>query len=281
MITQNALGAISRSANCMRICAHRHRETAAYRCSRVEREASARARGQVLHDAAWPACRGSLGLREERRGERSRGVQAIRAIGRYRYMFARWEETRMRIQSFVSALFAIAICQLAACGGDDGDSDLSCDSYCTSIMANCSGTNQQFGSMEQCMSSCSHYPVGKAEDTTGNTLGCRTYHAGSPAKNVPAEHCIHAGPGGAGPCGSNCEGFCTLVLGSCTGANAQYGGDMNTCMAACSGFAVMPLYSTSQTSGNTLSCRLYHASVASEMPDTHCAHTAVTSAPCK
>ena len=193
----------------------------------------------------------------------------------------------MRIQSFIGAVFAIAISSLAACGGDDGgSSDLTCESYCTSLMSNCTATNQQFSSMENCMSSCAHYPEGDVADTTGNTLGCRTYHAGSPAKNVPTEHCVHAGPGGAapggtGPCGSTCESFCTLVLGSCTGANAQYGGDMNTCMTACAGFPMTPMYSSSQTGGNSFACRLYHATVASGSPDTHCKHTAAASDTCK
>jgi hypothetical protein len=86
------------------------------------------------------------------------------------------------------------------------------------------------------MTSCSSYPVGDVADTSGNTLGCRTYHAGAPAMTAPDMHCRHAGPGGNGACGDDCLGFCTLVLGSCTGEYAQFGGDMNTCMTACSGF---------------------------------------------
>lgn len=188
----------------------------------------------------------------------------------------------MHTSSFAMWSLAIAIAGLAACGGDDGGSDpLSCDNYCTTIMANCTGpANQQYGSMADCMTSCQQYPLGEAFGDTGdNTLGCRAYHA-TGAMSLPDVHCRHAGPGGDGVCGANCAGFCTLVLGSCTGSNAQYNGDMTTCLNSCNSFATMPSYSASATSGNSFACRLYHATAASGNPGLHCAHTAATSATC-
>jgi len=188
----------------------------------------------------------------------------------------------MRISSFAIWFLATAISSLTACGGgDDGGmtSELTCANYCTAITANCTGTNQQFSGMNECMSSCMHYPVGVAADTSGNTLGCRTYHAGA-AMTGPDVHCRHAGPGGDGVCGANCESFCALVLGECTGALMQYGGDMGTCMTACAGFATTPAYNSSQTSGNTFACRLYHATAASVNPTTHCPHTGASGGPC-
>jgi hypothetical protein len=192
----------------------------------------------------------------------------------------------MRISSF-GIMWIIAITGLAACSDDGGTTadgppaiELTCANYCTRITANCTGTNQQFGMMSQCMATCTSYPLGAAADTAGATLGCRLYHAGTPAMTDPAVHCRHAGPGGDGACGANCLGFCTLVLGSCTGANAQYGGDMNTCMTACGGYATTPLYNSMQTGGDTFACRLYHATVASADPGNHCAHTAADSGPC-
>ncbi|HWU90638.1 MAG TPA: hypothetical protein VN253_25405 [Kofleriaceae bacterium] len=163
---------------------------------------------------------------------------------------------------------------------DSPPAQLGCASYCSSIMSNCTGSVQQYTSMSDCMSSCARFPVGTAADMSGNTLGCRTYHAGA-AAGAPAVHCRHAGPGGNGACGGDCEGFCTVVLGSCTGANLQYNGDMATCMTACNGFATNPPYNTMQTGGNTFACRLYHATVASGAPNVHCPHTAVASGPCQ
>jgi hypothetical protein len=198
----------------------------------------------------------------------------------------------MRISSFARWMFAITITVLAACGDDGGGAtadapqadgppavELTCASYCMRITANCTGTNQQFGQMSECMASCTQYPLGTAADMGGNTLGCRLYHAGA-AMTGPDVHCRHAGPGGDGACGANCLGFCTVVLGSCTGANEQYGGDMNTCMTACGGYATDPPYNSMQTSGDTFACRLYHATAASANPAVHCAHTAANSGPC-
>ena len=40
--------------------------------------------------------------------------------------------------------------------------------------------------------------VGDPADTSGNTLYCRIYHGGAPAKADPDTHCTHAGPDGTG-----------------------------------------------------------------------------------
>lgn len=190
----------------------------------------------------------------------------------------------IRISIFVLLLTAFT----AACGDDGGDNtpdgqntQLSCSNYCTTLMSNCSAANQQFGTIGECMSSCTHYPLGAAADLAGNTLGCRTYHAGTPAVTDPTTHCRHAGPGGANGCGANCEGFCTLVLSSCTGGNQQYNGDMGACLTSCGTFNTTPLYDASKRGGDTFACRLYHATAASADPGLHCKHTAAISDTCK
>src|SRR5688572_10176169 len=129
---------------------------------------------------------------------------------------------------------------LLACGDDGGSTPIdaptggtpSCSTYCTTIATNCSGANLQYGMATDCTNTCGHFPVGTAADTSGNTLGCRSYHA-MMAAGDPGLHCKHAGPGGDGACGANCLGFCTLVMGACTGANQQHGGAIATCMSAC------------------------------------------------
>jgi hypothetical protein len=45
-------------------------------------------------------------------------------------------------------------------------------------------------------------------------------------------------------------------------------------------FATDPASTSAVTSGNSLSCRIYHATAASVDPGTHCPHTAMTSATC-
>src|SRR5262249_44955799 len=109
---------------------------------------------------------------------------------------------------------------------------------------------------------------GAAADTSGDTLGCRIYHAGNAAMD-PATHCVHAGPSGGGHCGTACEGFCSLVVAECP---TQYptAGD---CMTTCAGHPADPPVSTAVTTGNSRSCRIYHAVAAASDPTTHCPHT--------
>jgi hypothetical protein len=176
----------------------------------------------------------------------------------------------------------LAVLLLAACGSDSnnsgidapggesgsGSGTLDCASYCTKITANCTGANNQYGSMATCVASCAHFPVGAISDLSGNTLGCRLYHAGAAAAD-PGTHCIHAGPSGGTVCGQPCDGFCSLVTAECA---TQYP-SAGTCATQCANYATTPLYSAAVTSGNSLSCRIYHATAASTDPTTHCPHT--------
>ena len=171
---------------------------------------------------------------------------------------------------------------LAACGGgDDGGPDAalaSCADYCSSIQDNCTATNTQYTSPDQCMAACMAFDSGSAGDQSGNSLQCRAYHANA-ALGDPDTHCVHAGPGGAGACGNNCEGFCTIVMDACTGANEAYA-SMAECMTACDAFDDTESYDISDTSGDTLACRLYHAQVGTVDPTTHCPHVQPVSAVC-
>ena len=85
-------------------------------------------------------------------------------------------------------------------GGSGGTSSaLSCDAYCTTVMANCTAANSQYADTAACKSACAPWPAGTASDQSGATLGCHTYHAGA-AKSDPGIHCAHAGPTGGGIC---------------------------------------------------------------------------------
>jgi len=166
-------------------------------------------------------------------------------------------------------------------GGAGGGAAADCTSYCTTIMANCTGANAQYANMESCMGSCADLPVGEAADTKGNTMGCRTYHAGA-AKGDPGLHCEHAGPSGAGACGAICEGFCAMGTMACPTEWPAVGECMTSCMAwtaAAGKYNAMDF-----TAGNTTQCRLYHLSVAASDAATamiHCPHTTAMSMPCK
>ena len=150
-----------------------------------------------------------------------------------------------------------------------------CGDYCVSISANCTGEHAQYGTPQTCLATCAAFLPGTPADTVGNTLGCRTYHAGAAAAD-PVTHCTHAGPGGAGVCGDNCEGFCAIAGHACPDAWP----DDAACQTACGTFSPDESYDATDVAGNTFACRLYHATAAALDPVTHCGHIKGDSAPC-
>ncbi len=175
----------------------------------------------------------------------------------------------------------LAIC-LCACGDDAATgpdaAPATCADYCTEILTNCDGVESQYTNMDTCLDICATFDQGTAGTMSGNSLECRAYHAGA-ALGDPTTHCVHAGPGGGGACGSNCEGFCTIVQASCTGANEAYATEQD-CLDACGDFDDSEKFDVADVNGDTLACRLYHGSVATQDPDTHCGHTEPVSAVC-
>lgn len=179
--------------------------------------------------------------------------------------------------------FAYLCVLLIACGDDkaarpdashlngDARSDaapltLDCTSYCTAITQRCTGQNQQYASSANCLDSCADLMAGALTDTMGNTLGCRVYHV-ELALSDPGTHCVHAGPSGGATCGTTCQGFCAIATAECP---TQW--SANTCANQCSMVATSPPYSSSAT-GNTIECRLLHATQAATDPTTECPNT--------
>jgi hypothetical protein len=166
-----------------------------------------------------------------------------------------------------------------------------CTAYCAAIQTTCTGNDQQYLTTLECMNACAFFPPGSASDTTGDTLGCRIYHTGLAAMGTPNPHCWHAGPYGAGVCGSNCENFCALAVDWCS-PDAGFTGtppyDNNAdCMTACNGFTSADggadpeaFSANGPPSGNTLDCREYHLGNAlnsapgAGTQGTHCPHAA-------
>ena len=69
-----------------------------------------------------------------------------------------------------------------------------------------------------------------------------------------------------------------LILGGGTAARAAtsiYYSASDNVFGWCAGFAATPAYTAAVTGGNSLSCRIYHATAASTGPATHCPHTAM------
>ena len=192
-----------------------------------------------------------------------------------------------------AAVLSLSIFSCGAPSGDDAGTDAgrtdagtdagtavapTCASYCTAIMANCTGANSQYSNQAACLGSCSAMTQGMTGATSGNTLSCRAYHADA-APTDAALHCPHAGPAGDGACGANCDGFCAIAVAKCSGQFAT----LAACTTACTGFpTVTARYTSATTSGNSFACRMYHLSVAATdatSATTHCGHTTTASAP--
>ncbi len=150
-----------------------------------------------------------------------------------------------------------------------------CAAYCASIQTACTGSNQQYSDMDDCVNSCKAFPVGDSSDTLGDTLGCRTYHAGAARTDDPSIHCVHAGPGGNSICGDDCGGYCDIVMLYCTDANsAKIYDTRDQCLADCHTRTTTLKYTTGDPGrtdmGNEVACVLYHAQMGSSAPVSHC-----------
>lgn len=154
--------------------------------------------------------------------------------------------------------------------GGAGGQDLSCRNYCTAINTACAaGAAIQYKSDLSCMNSCPAFPSGTIGDTSNNSLGCRYSHALAAASN-PDQNCAAAGPSGGGVCGTNCDAYCFLMAQICPSVYE----DLTVCNSAC--ITMVGVNDTAfhtNVSGDTLQCRIYHATFAAEgSPDIHCVH---------
>jgi hypothetical protein len=127
----------------------------------------------------------------------------------------------------------------------------------------------------------SPFPV--SGQTGADNFLCRRYHvdvAGTSTANADI-HCQHAFTG-ADTCGSSCDYYCDLVQNVCgSAANQQYA-TLTDCMTACDNFDTVAFTSALPTTGNTLNCRIYHATVAAQSAanaGVHCPHTGIMSTP--
>jgi hypothetical protein len=186
--------------------------------------------------------------------------------------------------------------------GAGSTSGLPCVGYCNTIMANCTGANQQYRDMTDCMKACAFMPAGVATDVTGNTAACRANRAAAAANDTIAikPDCFLAGPLGYGGCGYDCDLFCTIALNYCSAAYGYAGTppykSMDDCEATCGqfnsvvDFGAPGAYRSSYTPGmtpettDTLECRAYHL-IVNALADptaqtTDCPQAANTSASC-
>jgi hypothetical protein len=129
---------------------------------------------------------------------------------------------------------------------------------------------------------CAALDPGEPGGFSGNTVECRLARAElAQATGEPGEYCHTAGPGGAGVCGDDCEGFCAVMAQTCT-----LMGSFESCLPQCADvpnlvdspdevlFPGNVTYDTSIQSGDSVQCRLYHVTAATLDPVIHCSHAA-------
>lgn len=158
-------------------------------------------------------------------------------------------------------------------GEGGGETAYDCASYCGDVTEACTGENTQYPNEESCLAACEAFDAGAFQDT-GNTLGCRAYHA-TAALDQPDVHCPHAGPLGTGACSADaaspCEAFCAIAEVICPDA---YQGD---CTKSCAVYAAGDYNAGQDTApeDDSLACRMYHLTVAAVSEDSagiHCDH---------
>jgi hypothetical protein len=174
-----------------------------------------------------------------------------------------------------------------------------CTNYCTTIMANCTGPNQQYADVANCMKVCSYIPAGSTADNGVDTIGCRN-NAAIAAKTDTADvvksQCFGAGPLSYAVCGEDTNEFCSIAAQYCPGAYASVD-DCNSVTGlqtrVIPGTTVTPgLYGAKWDPGanatadvkDTLECRAYYlfieALASSANQATYCPDIANVSAKC-
>lgn len=166
---------------------------------------------------------------------------------------------------------------------DDAGAQALCDKYCEEIMEQCVGDMQQYRDLRQCSKVCKLFPEGElASDDNENTVACRLRYAANAryaAGTEQSAYCRQAGPGGDGRCGTNCEGYCTLMMQVCSAevTDIYRYETVSECIDACSALPVSdePYSSASLVvaDGNHVQCRLFHVTSAAMLDaEEHCEH---------
>lgn len=164
---------------------------------------------------------------------------------------------------------ALAACQTV--DALDARAQSSCEMYCNTVMANCTGEHAVYVGVETCMSVCQLLPPGMEGDTNINSVSCRLKQAVlAKTTGEPNVQCAGAGPGGTDTkeddlCGTSCEGLCTIMARACMTAYSD-------CFDRCNALPDNGTFNISMNQGNNVQCRLWHASAATQAAVPHCEH---------
>jgi hypothetical protein len=158
-------------------------------------------------------------------------------------------------------------------GGSGGAGEQTpCETYCETVMDNCTGDLAVYPGVEVCLELCATLPEGDPEDPEGNSVACRLRQAQAAGDTQePEEHCPVAGLGGGDVCGENCPAFCGAMLETCPGEYATNAACLDDCesLEDLGGFSL-----EADDAGATVQCRIWHIGAATELVDPHCRHAA-------
>jgi hypothetical protein len=163
--------------------------------------------------------------------------------------------------------------------GADSNDSATCKQYCMGIMDDCKDNQKQYIDIVQCLKVCALFPEGQISDPDGNTASCRLKYASKAHYAAGTErdaYCQKGGPGSDGTCGQICDGFCTIMMPTCTPKFAPFNyPSMDACQTSCRGLANVPPYTVADGTlpdRNDAQCRLFHANSSVMDPDEHCEH---------
>ncbi len=166
----------------------------------------------------------------------------------------------------------------AGAAGAPAKTDDVCEDYCELMSEHCVGESAQYRDTAQCLKICRAFPAGKLDDDRVSTASCRRRYA-SKARYLAgpelATGCGYAGPGGDERCGSNCEGLCTIAMAACSPATSEpyFYDSFEDCLRDCEVLPSSHYQYGASAAGNSLECRLFHASSAlMNDADEHCEH---------
>jgi len=172
----------------------------------------------------------------------------------------------------------------ATMDGNGGEKAPTCENYCQLISESCKGEFEQYPSEAFCESYCKTYaaiPIGEASDTSGNTVGCRSYHS-TVAATDPGLHCPHSGKSGGNVCGNWCTNYCHLAMKNCTGSEKLYDTE-GQCFAVCGN--IRDDGNPGDVDGDSIQCRIeYLGAAGTEPPGTaveFCPAGSLTSNKCR
>jgi hypothetical protein len=181
------------------------------------------------------------------------------------------------------ALWAALACQSIA-GVEDvtfaGD-EAGCQRYCATLKEACPGDVAVYEDDEICANVCKIFKAGTPSKPQGNTLACRAEQADIALSfnsdlSENRSNCEAAGPGGGEQCTiypstPNCEGYCTVYMAACTNTKDWGFNTFEQCTSRCAAFPYSGTYTAAEgAKGDSLACRLHHATLATVDPDNNC-----------